>query len=149
MTKPDVEFTVESPVGGRVLDFLERQLKEAGKQSVLYIRYVAEIPYNPLTPTCSFGSLCYSPKKHQMLILLDALDAIKCPYILSTGGAPADLLDVLPARVTKSGGRGLLCPWSPQLTILRHDATLAFLTHGGSNSTTESMICGVPLSENA
>ncbi len=39
LTKPDVEFVVESH-GGEVVDFLDHQLKAFGKRSVLYVRYV-------------------------------------------------------------------------------------------------------------
>lgn len=44
------------------------------------------------------------------------------------------------------GDRGcIVTGWVPQVQILAHEATTAFLTHSGWNSTFESIILGVPM----
>ncbi|PSR90220.1 UDP-glycosyltransferase, partial [Actinidia chinensis var. chinensis] len=42
-------------------------------------------------------------------------------------------------------GRGLLLEWAPQLEILSHKSTGAFLSHSGWNSVVESLINGLPV----
>lgn len=119
-----------------------------------YDRRRRAISYSRRCRTCfhelmspSFGSLQYTPTKNQILILLDVLDAQSIPYLLAKGHPPNDIVEVLPSRVAQSSGRGLLCDWVPQVAVLSHPATLAFLSHGGSNSAMESLMCGVPMSE--
>ncbi|ORY34558.1 hypothetical protein BCR39DRAFT_513376 [Naematelia encephala] len=132
---PDVnDTTVEEYVveehEGQVIQFLDDQLSKHGPQSVLYI---------------SFGSLEYPPSKESILILLDILDEQKVPYVMAKGCPPSDIAEILPSRIIASSGRGILCDWAPQVTILRHRSIFAFMSHGGSNSAMESLLCGVPL----
>ena len=42
-------------------------------------------------------------------------------------------------------GRGLLLEWAPQLEILSHKSTGAFLSHSGWNSVVESLTNGLPV----
>lgn len=64
---------------------------------------------------------------------------------MSKGNTPRELLKDLHRRIAKSGDRGLFVKWAPQVTVLRHKATMGFMTHGGSNSAMESLLCGVPM----
>ena len=48
--------------------------------------------------------------------------------------------------VERTGGRGLVVvSWAPQVAILRHRSTAAFVSHCGWNSILESLVYGVPV----
>jgi hypothetical protein len=66
---------------------------------------------------------------------------------MARGCPPEPIAAVLPSLVAASNGRGLLSSWVRQIAVLRHPATMAFMTHGGSSSAVESVICGVPMSK--
>uniref|UniRef100_A0ACD5ZQK2 Uncharacterized protein n=1 Tax=Avena sativa TaxID=4498 RepID=A0ACD5ZQK2_AVESA len=62
------------------------------------------------------------------------------------GGVP-DLAALLPdGFLERTGGRGLVVKsWAPQVDVLRHRATGAFVTHCGWNSVLEGVMAGVPM----
>ncbi|CAN4124410.1 unnamed protein product [Withania somnifera] len=54
--------------------------------------------------------------------------------------------DILPEGfLERTKSRGIVCGWAPQVDILAHKATGAFVSHCGWNSTTESVWHGVPI----
>ncbi|KAL6873392.1 hypothetical protein ACP4OV_013474 [Aristida adscensionis] len=102
----------------------------------------------------SFGSQ-NTIQRHQMMELAAALEAagqaflwaVRPPVGFDAAGELRDewLPDGFEARA-RAGGRGLLVRgWAPQVRILAHGATGAFLSHCGWNSVLESLAHGVPL----
>ena len=89
----------------------------------------------------------YPPSEEQIRIVLSTLNEINTPYILARGSPPDPIGAILPSLVQESGGRGLLGTWVKQFAVLQHPAILGFMTHGGSSSAMESIICGVPMSQ--
>ncbi|PAN28643.1 hypothetical protein PAHAL_5G168500 [Panicum hallii] len=63
------------------------------------------------------------------------------------GRGEAALEALLPEGfLDRTRGRGLVVPaWAPQVEVLRHRATGAFVTHCGWNSTLEAVTAGVPM----
>jgi zeaxanthin glucosyltransferase len=84
----------------------------------------------------SFGSQIY----HQPALIRRVLDAVATrpvQLVLSASElATSGELGVVPTNV-------LLCPYVPQLAVLRRAAVM--ITHGGANSVMEAITCGVPL----
>ncbi|KAJ7049078.1 hypothetical protein C8F01DRAFT_1266117 [Mycena amicta] len=116
-----------------VREFLDDAYAKYGKNSALYI---------------SFGSLFFpiaTPKHVEALIdTLLSLDN-PVPFVFALAGAMASLPQEVINRVNSSG-KGLICNfWVEQRAILQHEALGWFLTHGGYNSVTESLVEGIPM----
>ncbi|KAJ7206379.1 hypothetical protein GGX14DRAFT_643524 [Mycena pura] len=113
--------------------FLQNALSECGPKSVLYI---------------SFGSFFFPVATPQLVeaLVTTLLDLeTPFPFIFSLGAQMASLPEELIERVNTSG-KGLVCDfWVEQRAILQHAALGWFLTHGGFNSVTESLIRGIPM----
>ncbi|XP_057830005.2 putative UDP-rhamnose:rhamnosyltransferase 1 [Cryptomeria japonica] len=90
----------------------------------------------------SFGSECLLAAQ-QLGALLLGLKESKIPFLcVLTGHAAAELQQ---GFVDRTNGRGLVVTeWAPQLHILNHPSTGAFLSHCGWNSVTEGLRFGVP-----
>ncbi|KAJ8543402.1 hypothetical protein K7X08_005925 [Anisodus acutangulus] len=59
---------------------------------------------------------------------------------------PTKFEDILPEGfLERTNNRGMVCGWAPQVDILAHEATGAFVSHCGWNSTIESVWHGVPI----
>lgn len=74
-------------------------------------------------------------------------DANACAAFFDVGGEMNDPKSYLPERfIERTGGRGLVVPsWAPQVAVLQHRSTAAFLSHCGWNSVLESLAHGVPI----
>ncbi|GMH23273.1 hypothetical protein Nepgr_025116 [Nepenthes gracilis] len=90
----------------------------------------------------SFGSVA-TPPPDMLVGLAEALEASKVAFLWSMNdNAQAKLPK---GFVERTGGRGKVVPWAPQLALLAHPSVAAFVTHGGWNSILESIVSGVPM----
>jgi UDP:flavonoid glycosyltransferase YjiC (YdhE family) len=112
------------------LMFLDGILKKRGEKKALYI---------------SFGSIFFPSKRPDIIFhLMETLADLQIPFVF----ALASPFAVLPEdQVAKLENSGLACfsKFAPQMDVLLHPAVGGFLTHGGSNSTSEALIANVPL----
>ncbi|KAF7096473.1 hypothetical protein CFC21_098412 [Triticum aestivum] len=70
------------------------------------------------------------------------------PAFAAVAGEPDATLSLLPEGfLARTAGRGLVvtASWVPQMDVLRHASTGAFMTHCGWNSTLEAAATGVPM----
>ncbi|THH23193.1 hypothetical protein EUX98_g7991 [Antrodiella citrinella] len=109
--------------------FLDSVLSKNGEHSAIYV---------------SFGSGFWPSELSKLETFVDVLLEKKVPFILSYGSPLAQLTDSFKERVGQSG-LGLLSRWSPQQTILSHQALGWFVTHAGHNSILEALQSGVPM----
>ncbi|KAH9310613.1 hypothetical protein KI387_025648, partial [Taxus chinensis] len=102
----------------------------------------------------SFGSMAQMSKAQVQEIARGLMESeqeflwVIRPDLVSseTSTTPIDNVDILPEGfVEKTKDRGLVVPWSPQLLVLSHPSIGGFFTHGGWNSTVESLTLGVPM----
>lgn len=85
---------------------------ENGPKSVLYI---------------SFGTIIWPTLRPELITeLVGTLLDIKVPFIFATASPAGQLDDDLKRRIEESG-RGMVLDWVPQLQVLQHPATGAFL----------------------
>ncbi|KAF9063048.1 hypothetical protein BDP27DRAFT_1385021 [Rhodocollybia butyracea] len=92
----------------------------------------------------SFGTFFWPPEQPKLVALIETLIANQTPFIFSHASPLANLPAEFFASI-KESGIGLASPWSPQETILQHEVTGFFVTHGGWNSIQESFEHKVPL----
>ncbi|KAH9310626.1 hypothetical protein KI387_025661 [Taxus chinensis] len=102
----------------------------------------------------SFGSLAQMSKAQLQEIATGLMESEQVflwvirPDLVSSEAStpPSDNDNVLPEGFKeKTKDRGLVVPWSPQLLVLSHPSIGGFFTHGGWNSTVESLTLGVPM----
>ncbi|CAL4947567.1 unnamed protein product [Urochloa decumbens] len=106
----------------------------------------------------TFGSLGTFPKKQleEIAVGLERSGQRFLWVVRSPRGSGQNLNEPLPEPdldallpdgfLERTKGRGLvLKSWAPQVDVLRHSATGAFVTHCGWNSTLEGIVAGLPL----
>ena len=82
---------------------------------------------------------------HNFLWVVRMPSTGRLPY--SMGAGHRNPMDFLPEGfVERTSGRGLaVASWAPQVRVLAHPATAAFVSHCGWNSALESVSSGVPM----
>uniref|UniRef100_A0A0D6QYJ7 Glycosyltransferase n=1 Tax=Araucaria cunninghamii TaxID=56994 RepID=A0A0D6QYJ7_ARACU len=124
---PIISFSAENPETS-CLQWLDRQ----PPRSVIFV---------------SFGSEA-TLSEAQIAKLARGLEASEQRFLwvlrASLGSNPAGLLP--PGFESRNEGKGLVVHgWAPQVSVLSHPSTAAFVSHCGWNSTLESLWCGVPM----
>jgi hydroquinone glucosyltransferase len=109
----------------------EKWLDNQKKDSVLYVAFGSAIVFSPA----------------QILELTEGLESSGQPFVLVLQLPNGEALDKLsPGFEERTKDRGIVVTdWAPQVRILNHPATGAFMTHCGWNSALESISMGVPL----
>ncbi|EMD34231.1 glycosyltransferase family 1 protein [Gelatoporia subvermispora B] len=120
---------VQSGKGGEIQQFLDSVLKSHGEHSLVY---------------WSFGSVFWPTDPAKVWVILDVLMEKKIPFIMSHASPFGAVPEAVQEKVQQYG-LGILCPWTPQQTILGHSATGWFVTHAGLNGVLESLSQGVPM----
>ncbi|KAG9111913.1 hypothetical protein FRC07_008003 [Ceratobasidium sp. 392] len=117
-----------------VISFLNRAYTDLGPHSVVYI---------------SFGTIFFplpQSMDHLKIVISEVLaQGFRLIFTLSSESAKAGGLDSEFIEKITKGGNAIFPEWANQLEVLNHPATNYFLTHGGWNSVTESLVRGVPL----
>ncbi|XP_044506135.1 UDP-glycosyltransferase 73C4-like [Mangifera indica] len=130
------------------LDMAQRGNSEASTEVNPYLKWLNSWPANSVIYAC-LGSLS-NLTPAQLIELGLGLEATNRPFIWVIRRGQHDITELnkwledgFEERVK---GRGLLIRgWAPQVLILSHPSTGAFLTHCGWNSTLEGICAGVPM----
>ncbi|KAF7803782.1 anthocyanidin 3-O-glucosyltransferase 7-like [Senna tora] len=86
-----------------------------------------------------------APPPHELAAMAEALEQSKVPFLWSLR---EDLRAFLPKGFierTSNNGKGKIVNWAPQTLVLGHGCVGVFVTHGGCNSVSEGVSCGVPM----
>ncbi|XP_021990327.1 UDP-glycosyltransferase 76G1 [Helianthus annuus] len=93
----------------------------------------------------SFGSVAQVEEKHFMEMVHGLVDSKQLFLWVVRPGFVSGSTWLEPLPDGFPGERGRIVKWAPQQEVLGHEAIVAFWTHGGWNSTLESVCEGVPM----
>ncbi|RPD68621.1 UDP-Glycosyltransferase/glycogen phosphorylase [Lentinus tigrinus ALCF2SS1-7] len=123
------EDTSKDPRSEEIAKFLDDKLASHGKGSVIYI---------------SFGSMFWPMDNAKLWAVIDVLMERNIPFVMSCVAAwsskPPEEMQEQIARYS----HGIMADWVPQHALLNHPATGWYISHGGHNSTLETILAGVP-----
>ncbi|KAI0327385.1 UDP-Glycosyltransferase/glycogen phosphorylase [Cubamyces sp. BRFM 1775] len=112
-----------------LVGFLDKQLKERGQHSVIYI---------------SFGSIFWPTDPSKLVAAFEVLMQQNVPFVVARSSPmevfPGDILEKL-----SECPHAFVAGWVPQQVVLEHPATGWCLTHGGHNTVLECIYSGVPM----
>ncbi|TBU34157.1 UDP-Glycosyltransferase/glycogen phosphorylase [Dichomitus squalens] len=130
---PLVPQQKEEPLGDprsyQIKTFLDQKLASHGEKSVIYI---------------SFGSMFWPTEPEKLWAVFDVLMERHIPFILSTSAVFAKTPPPEVQEKVAQYGDAMITDWVPQQYLLDHPATGWYLSHGGHNSTLETILAGVP-----
>ncbi|KAJ3704837.1 hypothetical protein LUZ61_008542 [Rhynchospora tenuis] len=81
----------------------------------------------------------------ELASLAKGLEASNVPFLWSLKEEAQNLLPSGFIDRMNETGKGKIVPWTPQISVLKHPAVGAFVSHCGWNSVLESIVGGVPL----
>ncbi|RPD61324.1 UDP-Glycosyltransferase/glycogen phosphorylase [Lentinus tigrinus ALCF2SS1-6] len=123
------EDTSKDPRSEKISKFLEEKLVSHGERSVIYI---------------SFGSVFWPMDNAKLWAVLNVIMERNIPFVLSCVAAfsakpPAEMQEQIAQY-----SHGIMTDWVPQQALLAHPATGWYISHGGHNSTLETIMAGIP-----
>lgn len=105
---PLVNINTDHPV----FEFLDNALERFGARSVVYI---------------SFGTIIWPTLRPSLMEeMVDTLLEKDIPFVFSTPSLDGKVSDMTKKKVQESG-MGMILDWVPQLEVLQHQATAAFI----------------------
>ncbi|RPD59822.1 UDP-Glycosyltransferase/glycogen phosphorylase [Lentinus tigrinus ALCF2SS1-6] len=123
-TRP--EDTSDDPRAVSILKFLDDKLATNGAKSVIYI---------------AFGSMFWPLDDEKFMAVLEILMEKNIPFVLSSAGATKKT--ELQEKLTQYAN-AIMADWVPQQALLDHPATGWYISHGGHNSTIETIMASIP-----
>ncbi|KAG2657388.1 hydroquinone glucosyltransferase-like [Panicum virgatum] len=128
------------------LDWLDRQ----PTGSVVYVSFGSAGSLSVEQTAELAAGLEDSGQRFLWVVRMPSLDGGNSAMFTGRGGSDKDDDDPLAwlpeGFLERTSGRGLaVASWAPQVRVLSHPATAAFVSHCGWNSTLESVASGVPM----
>ncbi|RDX55143.1 UDP-Glycosyltransferase/glycogen phosphorylase [Lentinus brumalis] len=127
------EDTSKDPRSQEVTKFLDEKLASHSEGSLIYI---------------SFGSLFWPVDNAKLWAVLDVIMERNIPFVMSCVAAWFSKPPVEMQEKIACYSHGIMADWVPQQTLLAHpmssQATGWYISHGGHNSTLETILAGIP-----